>query len=496
VSELPGSITIDRSLVSGLAWMAMLRWASQIISWAATFYAARMLTPGDFGLVAMAMLAIGLARMVQEFGLDAILVQDRSIVGKTRARLAGLLVAFGIFLFVLYALLSPLVAGFFKEPRVAVIVVALSLLFIFDSIQIVSYAQLQRDLQFRRLAIVMFVQVIVASVALATAVTLGLGLWSLVVNHLAGELAVTILLLAWAPYAIAWPSEIMKLARPLLQGWRMLVSRIVWYGYRSADQTIIGRMLGKDLLGAYSFALTFSTIAQQEIGSVMSRVVPGVFSEVQDRPEELRRYFLLLTEALTILAFPVTIGFALLADMLVPLILGDQWFAVVAPLRWLCLYSAFLSSQTLVSHVLVWTGQFRVNMWCSILAGVTIPLALLVAVRFGLEGIGMAWALVFPLVSVPACFFAFRTIRISVWDWLDSLWPATVGCVAMTIAVLSVRTVVSPALPLGGQTAIAIATGALVYPAVLWFFFSRRVRTMIDLAMSLRSRPAAGGVSV
>ena len=161
---------------------------------------------------------------------------------------------------------------------------------------------------------------------------------------------------------------------PLQQGWRILASRAAWYGYSNADQTIIGKVLGPDALGAYSFATTFSTLAQQEVGSIVSRVVPGIFSEVQTRVPELRRYFLLLTELLAVIAFPMAIGLALLADLLIPMLLGPKWNATVAPLQLLCLYSAFLSSQMLLSHVLMWTGQFRVNMWCTIFTGVTMPL--------------------------------------------------------------------------------------------------------------------------
>ena len=67
----------------------------------------------------------------------------------------------------------------------------------------------------------------------------------------------------------------------------LAASRIAWYGYTNIDQTLVGRVLGKDALGAYSFAVTFSTIAQQEVGAVVSRVVPGIFSEIQDQRAEL-----------------------------------------------------------------------------------------------------------------------------------------------------------------------------------------------------------------
>lgn len=478
--------SLDRSLASGIAWTAALRWLSQIVSWLGTLYAARLLSPGDFGLVSMAMLAIGLARITQEFGLDALLVQDRGIAGERYARLAGLLLLLGAGLATLFVLLAPLVAGFFGEPIVRDIVIGLAPLFLFDAVQVVPYAELQRNLQFRRLAIVGFVQVAVTSAALVAAVLADAGLWSLVASKLAGEAVVTVLLLAWRPYSVRWPRDIASLADPLAQGWRILASRIAWYAWSNADQTIIGRLLGKDALGAYSFAATFSTLAQQEIGAVVTKVVPGVFSEVQARTPELRRYFLLLTELITLATFPMAIGLALTADLLLPLVLGDKWIAVVAPLQILCIYSAFLSSQTLISHVLMWTGQFRTQMWCSVLAGVVMPLVLLAAARFGIEGIAWTWTLVFPIVSVPAFYFAFRTIRISSRDWIASLTPAAVGCMVMIAAVILLRSVL-PATTSPWTPAVAsVACGALAYPLTLWFLFAARVRAMYAFALSLR----------
>lgn len=492
MSEAPDSRNLDRSLVSGIAWTAMLRWFSQLVSWVATLYGARLLAPADFGIVSMAMLAIGLARMAQEFGLDAILVQDRSIVGEARARLAGLMLALGAGLFLIYVALAPLVAGFFGETQVQSVVIALALLFLFDAIQIVPYAQLQRELRFQRLAIVGFVQVLVTSLALIIAVRTGYGLWALVLSKLAGEVAVTVLLLYWHPYPVAWPRGLSQLSRPLLQGWRVLMSRMAWYGYSNADQTLIGRMLGKDALGAYSFATSLAALPQQEVGSIVTRVVPGVFSEVQHRPDELRRYFLLLTEFLTLLSFPMSIGLALTADLLVPLVLGDRWSAVTLPLQLLCAYSAFLSSQLLVSHVLSWTGQFRVYMWCSVLTGIFMPLVLLVAIRHGIEGVAWAWVIAFPISNTPAFYFAFRTLGISYRHWLNALTPAATGSIAIALAVLGVRAAIPATWTPWTIAAAAIAVGAVTYPLALWLLFPARLRAMVAFARSIRSSSAAG----
>src|SRR5262249_19644875 len=155
----------------------------------------------------------------------------------------------------LFIFLAQPIAAFFKEPKLLTIIRILSLLFVFDAMQVVPRAMLQRSLQFQKLAVVSFVQVAATSIVLVVAVRMGLGHWSLVLNNLGGAAATTALLFLWHPYAIAWPRDIKKISTPLLQGWRILSTRMAWYGYSNADQTIIGRFLGKDALGTYSFAV-------------------------------------------------------------------------------------------------------------------------------------------------------------------------------------------------------------------------------------------------
>ncbi len=465
-----------------------MRWAAQLVSWVALFFAARLLTPGDYGIIAMAMIGIGLVRMVEDFGLDAILVQDRSIDVEQQSQLAGLIFGIGAVLCALFVAAAQLLADFFQEPKVAFAVIGLSLLCLTDALQVLPRALLQRDLAFSKLAIAHFVQTVVAQSALVVAALAGAGYLALVVNSVAGAVAITLLLFIWRPVSLRWPVNFKALARPLKQGWRVLATRVAYYAYNTADQTIIGRFLGKEALGVYSFATTFATLPQQEIGPAVTRVVPGVFSEVQDRQEELRRYFLLLTEFLAYLMLPVSAGMALTADLFVPLFLGDQWHTVVAPLRILCLYVAFFASMSLVSHLMLWTGQFRANMWCTFLTAALLPAAFWFSVDGGLVAIAWTWAIVYPLSNIPPLILGFRTIRINVWVWLAALLPAACACAAMSVAVLALRSALPPATATIGELAVSVAGGALVYCAVLWVVFRSRLLAIVDL---VRGRGAA-----
>jgi PST family polysaccharide transporter len=479
--------TLDRALVSGIAWTGAMRWLAQIVSWIATVYAARKLQPGDYGIVSMAMIAIGLARMVEDFGLDAILVQDRTINGKQQAQIAGFILIFAAGLCGFFLLIAHPVAEFFREPQVAWAISLLSLLFITDALQVVPRALLQRDLAYSRLSIAAFVQTLVTQAVLVECALYGLGFRSLILNNLAGAVVVTLLLLTWRPYAIRWPRDFSEIARVLLQGWRMLASRGANYFYSMADQTIIGRILGKDALGAYSFAQTLSTTTIQEVSSVVTKVVPGIFSATQEHRAELRRYFLMLTEFISYLTLPMCVGLALTADVVVPTVLGPNWESVVGPLRILCVYTAFSNAQLLISHVMIWTGQFRAQMWCTILTAIAIPPSYLFAARFGLEGIAWALAIVYPITNIPPIVIAFRTISIGVKDWLGSLYPAAVSCAIMSIVVIGVRSILPQDASLVVRCAIPIAAGALTYCCAMWFLFRTRLMQMINVVRALRS---------
>ena len=478
---------LDRELVTGIAWTAVLRWSAQIISWIATAVAARLLAPGDYGVVSMAMLAVGLVRMVDDIGLDAVLVQDRGIAGDSQARLAGLAILIGASASALMALLAQPIAAFFREPEVAVVVGVLGTLTLIEALQVIPRAGLQRALEYRRLAWAQFIQVVATQSVLVAGAYLGWRYWALVSSTLAGAAVVTVLLIAWHPYAVRWPRDMMKLTAPLVQGGRILVSRVAWYAYSSADQTIVGRLLGKDALGAYSFATTFSTTISQAISSVVIRVVPGVFSSVQDRRDQLRRYFLILTELLAYLTLPVSFGIAVTADLLVRIVLGPQWDAVVVPLQVLCLYAAFYSCQILNAHVLLWTGQFRANMWLNVLAAVLLPIAFYIGAQGGLPGVAWSWVIAFPLVNVPAFVIGFRTIRIGLRAWVKAIWPALAASLAMYAAVLALRGALPDAMPAPVQAALSVAAGGLVYAAVLWGFFRRRVVAVVDFLRLIRS---------
>jgi PST family polysaccharide transporter len=474
---------LDRTLFQGIAWTALGRWIAQAISWMATFYVARILTPSDYGLVAMATIPIGLARLIEDLGLDAIILQDRSLTKEQLRRLTGAALLLSLALMILYIGLSIPISLYFHEPQVAMIVSVLSLTFVLDALQILPRALLQRDLQFRTLAWINGLQVTIAAATMVLAARAGWIYWALVINTLISYGLVTIILYLHRPFKPAWPREIQHLARPLISGWQILVSRFAYYGYSSADSMIVGRFLGKEALGIFGFATTFAALPAREVTSLMSGVVPGVFTAVQTNKRELRRYFFFLTEATSYLALPAALGLAATADDFVLLALGDTWSGVIVPLRLLCLYTTMFSSQALVSHVLLWTGHFSINMWLSILALAVLPVCFYIGATYGLIGIAVGWLIGFPLSNLPAFLYVNRILACSWADYWRTFRSALTGCVAMLGVVAVVRLALPEEWHHGLRLAVQSSAGALTYTGIMLLLFGGRVREMCRVVL-------------
>src|SRR4029077_77599 len=177
---------LDRSLIKGIAWTGAMRWGTQALSWASTLVVAHLLAPTDYGLVAMALVYLGLAQLVNEFGLGTVIVMRRDLVEHQIARLGGLSVLLGAGFVGLSALLAGPVAQFFGEPTVRWLIMASSLTFITGAFQVVPRALLAKDLDFRRLAWADGTEALLSTIGTLALAVSGLKYWALVLGPIVG----------------------------------------------------------------------------------------------------------------------------------------------------------------------------------------------------------------------------------------------------------------------------------------------------------------------
>jgi teichuronic acid exporter len=471
---------LDRSIRSGLAWTGVGKVFVQGLSWASTILVVRLLTPSDYGIVGMATVFLGILQPLCDFGIAAAVVQNRALTTKQMARLHGFAVLLGLGSVVVTAAASGPIAKFFHDDALITLVPVIGLGFFLGAFRIVPGALLVRDMRFRTLAMTESIEALTVLMVTLAFALLGHGYWSLALGTLAGRAIGSVLLLVVRPLPIAFPLDIGRIAGSLRFGAWVAVSSLAWYAYTAADRVVIGRMTGEAALGAYAVAMTLASLPVEKISQLYQRVAEAAIASVQDDRAAVARYLLRITEGVSALAFPVSVGLALVADLFVSVVLGPVWTAAIVPMRLLALASAIRALDPLLAQVLIVTGHARDNARSMAIAAVVLPAAFLVvaAAGGGLSGVAAVWLIGHPLIVMTRQLWCvLRVADASFADYLRSLWVATSGTAVMAAAVVLTRIALSqhnvaPVIAL----AVSAATGMVAYAAALLVLHPKRLR--------------------
>jgi len=463
-------------MVHAVAWTGAATWGTQLITWGYMIIVARMLAPSDYGLIGMANVPLGFLIVASEFGIGNAVIMMPDLSPYHISQLNTVAVLGGVVLTILSCFAAYPLGQFFRAPDLPMVIVALSLALVITSFKTVPSALLQREFRFGLLARTQAAEAVGYGLVALISLLLGARYWSLVMANITGVTVSTLLVLRSRQHAFAWP-KLAALRRSLVFSAHVLGRRVAWYCSSNADFAVAGRLLGKAALGSYSIAWNISQQPQQKFTDLVTWVVPSYFSKAQNDHAALRDYVLTITQALSLLALPATLGLALVADDFVAVALGPKWMNSVAPLRILAVYTAARSITSFFAPLLNVTGQSRFVMWNHIVAAFCLTAAFYVGSRWGVVGIALVWPLLYPFLAMPLYVRVFKIINLSLRAYIRSLWPALSGSLIMVVCLLILRAVLSVGASYL-RLLIEIVTGALIYCIAVVTLYSGRVRPL------------------
>jgi PST family polysaccharide transporter len=477
---------LDQALVKGLAWTAAAKWSGQMLTWISTIIVARLLSPEDYGLVAMALVVVGLIELLNEFGMGAAIVRHRDLSDKQIAQINGLCFLVGLGGCAITVAAAWPTGYFYGTPELPYVLMVLSANFIITSFRTVPLALLQRDLQFRTAALNDAFQAIAQSIATVVLAALGFKYWTLVCGVLVGGLLSTLLAYRYRPRPLAWPRR-RDIGEAITFGGHIVGWRVGWYACSQSDLIIAGKLLGERALGAYSLAMTIARIPSEKVTALIMRVAPAVLSAVQNDLPALRRYLLNITEMLALITMPAAIGIALVAPDFVVLVLGEHWRPAIIPMQILAIESAFGAIIPVIPSVAQAVGMARQGMVNALLKALVMPPAFIVGSHWGIEGIAATWLIVHPLVAIPFYALVFRRIELRAVDYFRSLAPALTGTLLMTAAFFAVQHYAWPFWSPLVVMLLGIAAAAVTYGVALLLLHRQRVHAVVAMMRTLRA---------
>jgi O-antigen/teichoic acid export membrane protein len=475
--------TLRNKTIQGISWSVANQVGSQVITLGTNIVLIRLLSPHEFGLLAMITVITSFATLFTDMGFGSALVQKQNIREEHLSSVFWLNAGIGLLLTLAFLVGAPLIGKFYNEPMLVPLTMIISSNFLIGSFTIVQRTMMTKAMNFRGLSLANMMAVIASSIMVIILAYIGAGVWSLAVQSvlLTAIMAVVLWKLGnWHPSLIFEWSAVKD-----LMGFssNLFVTNLLNYWTRNLDYLLIGRFLGSVELGVYRNAYSLMLFPVTNISQVLSTVMFPSMSRIQDDRAKVRSVFLRATQSIALITFPLMIGLFVLAESFVLTVFGSPWVRMIPILQVFCLTGLIQSIGTLTGNLYLSQGRTDLQLRVGLILKPVALLGIIVGLRWGALGVAIGYTVASLIISYPIFFFGGRLINLTyaqVW----SKFLGILGCaLLMAVAIWSLGFVLPIAWPNWLRLALQISFGFFVYVALLHFFQVRAYLETKDLAL-------------
>jgi len=396
---------------------------------------ARLLDPGEFGLVAMATVVTGIYGLFTTAGLSSATVQQATITDEQISTLFWINMGIGLLLAALCAASAPALVSFYHEPRLFWVTVAIGTGFVLNAAGVQHSALLQRELRYVTLTIVECLSQVGGMVVAIGMAFAGFGYWALVAGAIispAINTACMWMATAWIPGAPRWG----RATLPMLRfGGTITLNGLVVYVAYNLEKVLLGRFWGADALGIYGRAYQLITIPTDNLNGAVGGVAFSALSRLQHDSFRLRNYFLKGYSLIVSLTIPPTIFCGLFSEDIVLVLLGPKWLEAAVIFRLLAPTVLIFGMINPLSWLLLSVGLQGRSLAIALVIAPLVISAYFVGLPYGPKGVAVAYSAAMTLWVIPHLAWCLNGTAISLSALLLAISrPLLSGVVAALIA--------------------------------------------------------------
>lgn len=476
-----------RRSVRGGAAVLVSQGATMALQLITTVVLARLLSPSDYGLQAMVLTLVGFVSLFKDAGLSIASVQKETVSQDQISTLFWINIAVGALLTVLVAAAGPLLARFYKDPRLLWITAASASVFLINSFAVQHRALLDRSMRFTTSVKIDILSCTIGTVVAIVMAAFGFGYWALICQNISLPLVATIatwIAMPWMPGRPRWTHELRSMMR--FGGTVTLNGVVVFLAY-NIEKVLLGRFWGSGPLGLYGRAYQLTNMPMQQLMTSVGSVAFPMLSRLQSDVERLRRSYLKAHSLVVSLTIPVVISCAMFADDIIHTVLGAKWSGAVPILRLLSPAILIFALMNPLSWLLRATGRVRRSLNMALVICPVMILGVVAGLRYGPNGVALGYSVAIGILALPLIAWAKRGTGITWPDFWDCIKrPLYAGAFASLTAGLFRHYFlisIDPRLALVSELAALFA----VYAAVLLFAMNQK-KMYFDLISNLFQR--------
>ena len=348
--------------LSGAMWMLAQNLGAQVSALIVFILLARLLTPRDFGLMAMAFVVTQFLTMFASQGLISAIIQRQDLEQSHLDTAFWLNLSVGLIVAMIGMAAAPGIALLYGEPAVSQILMVLCITVLLESLTSVQNSILQRRMEFKNVAIRKLSGEAVGGAAGITMALSGFGIWSLVARPIINQITQVLLfwlLTDWRPRLLF---SVPHLKDIVGYGSNVLGVNVLNFGARQFDSFLIGLFMGATVLGQYSIAKRLIMMLVDLVRGGIGSVAWTMFSRIQDQQQKLQQGLMQLNRMVCLITFPLFIAVSLYSHHYIPLFFGEKWYASIPIIQLLALAGFFEATRSCHESLILATGKSGVRL--------------------------------------------------------------------------------------------------------------------------------------
>lgn len=469
---------LKRKSIKGVWGSAIERFSVQGATFILNIVIARMVSPAEYGLIAMLGIFIAVAQMFIDSGFSNALIQkkNKSEVDFSTAFYFNIVV--GLLVYAILWLCAPLVADFYNQPILKDIMRIIGINIILSSFSIVQRAKMTINLDFTTQAKASLIGVIISGIVGISMAYWGYGVWALVTQAVLSTLLYTIMMWVFARWRPSLSYSWSSFRSLFAFGSRYLLTGLINTIYVNMYTLVIGKKFAASQVGFYNRASTIGQFPSMNISYIITRAMYPTMCNIQDEQQQLSSYFNQTLRMACYIIFPMSIGLAVVAKPLILLVLTERWLYAADLLQILCLAYMWYPIMSINHTVLTVKGRTDYFLNAEIIKKSMGVIIMILSLPMGIEA--LCWGLlVYSFVDMGvSIFFARKIVDTGYWSQIKMVMPIALLSFSMgAIALLSMSLVEGQLLKL----IVAVFSGAASYLALSYILNFAELKSALGM---------------
>lgn len=481
---------LKKKTVKGTGWSILSQAVRLAMRLIVVAILARLLTPDDFGLIAMVTVVTNLLLVLNDAGIPSAIIQKPGLTEDQISSSFWLNMLIGIAISLIFAALAPLIALFYSEDRLLPITLTLSPMFFIASFGMIQFGLLSKKIDFKPIAISEIGAATIAGVTAIVLALVGAGVWSLVFQVLTASFILALLLWINSEWKPSLHFKLRETRGIVRFGVYLTGFQFVNYFNRNLDNLLIGRFLGSEQLGFYDVAYKILLFPLQNISGVIGRVMFPALSTIQDDNARMRDAYVNATRFIASISFPLITIIIVLAPQFTMVILGGQWERSIEIIQILAVVALAQSLAVTTGWLYLSKGKTNIMFLWGMITAIVYAAAFIIGLHWNIEGVATAYAIANVILIYPGFAIPFRFIDLRFMRFVRRLSLIVLATVVMGALTFGMRYLLADVL--GASDVITLVAGAAVavavYIGLIYWIDRKLVVELLALFKTLREK--------